>query len=63
MNIKQYMLDNNLNQKQLAKLCEKPNGESIKQSSISHGIKHDYIIVGNTVYSPRFTIKEGVDNE
>ena len=63
MNIPQYMLDNKINQKQLAKLCEKPNGESIKQSSISHGIKHDYIIVGCTVYSPRFAIKEGVDNE
>ena len=58
MNIPQYMLDNKVNQKQLAKLCEKPNGESIKQSSISHGIKHNYIIVNGTVYSPRFKINE-----
>ena len=62
MNIPQYMLDNKLNQIQLAKLCKKASGESIKQSSISHGIKHDFIIVGNTVYSPRFKIEEG-DNE
>ena len=57
MNIKQYMLDNSLNQKQLAKLCGKT------QRAISHAIKYDFIIVGNTVYSPRFKINEGVEND
>ena len=63
MNIPQYMLDNKLNQKQLAKLCKKPNGESVEQSSISWAIKHNFIIINGTVYSPRFEIDESKLNE
>ena len=52
MKIKQFMLDNDLTQKQLAELC------GTTQGAISNAIKNDFIIINWTVYSPRFDIDE-----
>ena len=57
MSIKQYLLDHKLTQQEFATMC------GMSKRAIENAIKQDYQIFGNTVYSPRFQINEGVDNE
>ena len=57
MKLEQYLLDKKLKREDFAKQC------GVGLRTVQYAIANEFIIVGCTVYSPRFTIKEGVDNE
>ena len=63
MKLKDYLHKNELTQNELAGMCTNSKGEEVSQNAVSHGVNNGFIVVGNTVYSPRFQINEGVDNE
>tara|TARA_R110001599_G_C12119903_1_gene648763 strand:+ start:747 stop:920 length:174 start_codon:yes stop_codon:yes gene_type:complete len=57
MKLEQYLLDKKLKREDFAKQC------GVGLRTVQYAIANDYIIVGCTVYSPRFTINEGGKNE
>jgi len=57
MKLEQYLLDKKLKREDFAKQC------GVALRTVQYAIANNYEIHGNTVYSPRFQINEGVDNE
>ena len=54
MLLNQYLFDNKLKREDFAKRC----GVTVR--TVQNAIKQEYIIVDNTIYSPRFKIKESL---
>ena len=52
MKLDQYLFNKKQKREDFAKQC------GVTTRAVQHAIAKDYIIVGNTVYSPRFKIQE-----
>lgn len=57
MKLDQYLLDKKLKREDFAKQC------GVALRTVQYAIANDFEIHGNTVFSPRFKINKGVEND